>query len=127
MTTDTATANHQAAPAVVGPVDPTVVPLAPKRVTFAFASGMADPLKPGNEGRRFFVAHLAGREAMSSREPGISDGAGVAPARFSLLLRGACGSGVDPRQPLTLRMQFYADHKRHNAQAEPAPAARGKP
>lgn len=54
------------------------------------------------------------REAMSSREPGISDGAGVAPARFSLLLRGTCGSGVDPRQPLTLRTLFYAGHKRHN-------------
>lgn len=52
---------------------------------------------------------------MSSREPGISDGAGVAPARFSLLPRGACGSGVDPRQPLTLQAQFYAARKRHNA------------
>lgn len=54
---------------------------------------------------------------MSSREPGISDGAGVAPARFSLLLRGACGSGVDPRQPLTLQAPFYAARKRHNVGA----------
>ncbi len=43
MTTDTATANHQAAPAVVGPADPTVVPPAPKRVQLSRAKGWRMP------------------------------------------------------------------------------------
>ena len=105
---------EQSSQAVEGPLDATVVPLAPKRVSYAFASGSADWLKPGAEGRRFVALRVTARKAMGSREPGISDGAHVACARFSLLPRGTCGPGVDPRQPLTLRDEFYADHERHN-------------
>ena len=104
--------------AVGGPLDATAVPLAPKRVTYAFTTGLANPWTAAAEGRRFFVVRAAGYEAMGNREPGISDGAGVAPARFSLLPRGACGSGVDPRQPLTLQAEFYAVSKTPNVGGE---------
>ena len=43
MTSDQATAHHQAAPAVEGPVDPTVVPLAPNRVHLSRAKGWRMP------------------------------------------------------------------------------------
>ena len=87
---------EQGSRAVEGPLDATVVPLEPKRVTYAFTSGLADWLKPTAEGRRLWAVRVDGRGAMSGKEPGISDGAHVACARFSLPPRGACGSGVDP-------------------------------
>lgn len=67
MTTDTAIANHQTAHAVVGPVDPTVVPLAPKRVQLSRAKGWRMPentvrvSRPSKWGNRFRIGDTAER------------------------------------------------------------------
>lgn len=44
---------EQSSRAVEGPLDATVVPLAPKRATFACTTGLADPLQPKAENQRF--------------------------------------------------------------------------
>ena len=50
--------------AVEGPLDATVVPLVPKRVTYVFTSGLANPLKLASEDQRFFVVRGIGRNGV---------------------------------------------------------------